>query len=111
LRVQPGERPPMEYRRHSAVQAALDPEAPARRPGGVLTVPDTDSRSVERDRPAGDEPGHPRSAGGSPVRWWRTAERLCMCGHEKEAHMHYRAGNDCSLCECQKLRLRRHRLH
>jgi hypothetical protein len=23
---------------------------------------------------------------------------LCVCGHERRAHEHYRAGADCSLC-------------
>jgi hypothetical protein len=24
---------------------------------------------------------------------------LCVCGHPRRAHEHYRAGSDCSLCE------------
>jgi hypothetical protein len=25
-------------------------------------------------------------------------EALCVCGHAREAHEHYRAGTDCALC-------------
>jgi hypothetical protein len=28
----------------------------------------------------------------------RKAARSCACGHPREAHEHYRAGTDCSLC-------------
>jgi hypothetical protein len=24
----------------------------------------------------------------------------CSCGHEKQAHMHYRRGTDCAFCDC-----------
>jgi hypothetical protein len=31
---------------------------------------------------------------------------MCACGHSWEAHLHYRAGSDCSLCEtCSRFRL------
>ena len=39
------------------------------------------------------------------------AEQLCVCGHPKNCHQHYRAGTDCSLCPpgvCDRFR-RRHR--
>lgn len=26
--------------------------------------------------------------------------RNCRCGHPEKAHEHYRAGEDCSRCEC-----------
>ena len=26
------------------------------------------------------------------------ARKVCTCGHEWEAHQHYRVGTDCSLC-------------
>ena len=29
----------------------------------------------------------------------------CVCGHSGEAHEHYRAGNDCSLCGCGQYRV------
>ena len=33
-----------------------------------------------------------------------TAGRTCVCGHAKQAHQHYRAGTDCALCACQRLK-------
>ena len=27
---------------------------------------------------------------------------LCRCGHDRQAHRHYRPGADCSLCGCQR---------
>jgi hypothetical protein len=30
--------------------------------------------------------------------------RLCLCGHTREAHRHYRSGTDCGLCGCLKWR-------
>lgn len=30
----------------------------------------------------------------------------CRCGHDLQAHRHYRRGNDCSLCGCRRLRRR-----
>jgi hypothetical protein len=26
--------------------------------------------------------------------------RTCTCGHQPEAHQHYRPGSDCGMCEC-----------
>jgi len=26
----------------------------------------------------------------------------CGCGHDRDAHTHYRAGTDCALCACQR---------
>jgi len=26
----------------------------------------------------------------------------CRCGHGRDAHMHYRRGSDCALCECPR---------
>lgn len=28
--------------------------------------------------------------------------RSCSCGHEKDAHEHYRRGSDCSSCGCTR---------
>ena len=28
------------------------------------------------------------------------SERLCMCGHGEKAHLHYRRGTECALCDC-----------
>lgn len=25
---------------------------------------------------------------------------FCVCGHERDAHRHYRAGSNCALCDC-----------
>src|SRR4051812_5929400 len=30
--------------------------------------------------------------------------RPCRCGHEKDAHEHYRRGTDCSGCDCTRFR-------
>jgi hypothetical protein len=27
---------------------------------------------------------------------------VCRCGHDHEAHEHYRPGTDCALCECKR---------
>ena len=32
---------------------------------------------------------------------------LCRCGHDRQAHEHYRRGADCSLCECPRYQRRR----
>jgi hypothetical protein len=35
---------------------------------------------------------------------------LCVCGHAREAHEHYRRGSDCSLCgaaACRRFRVDR----
>ena len=29
-------------------------------------------------------------------------EQLCVCGHVKAAHQHFRAGSDCGSCGAQK---------
>ena len=31
--------------------------------------------------------------------------QVCRCGHPKQAHQHYRAGTDCALCTCTRLKL------
>ncbi|RZT87917.1 hypothetical protein EV383_4849 [Pseudonocardia sediminis] len=39
----------------------------------------------------------------------RQALRLCRCGHEEDAHDHYRGGDDCGVCgpvRCRSFRLR-----
>ena len=33
----------------------------------------------------------------------------CRCGHQRQAHEHYRRGTDCALCPCQRFRARRGR--
>jgi hypothetical protein len=43
-------------------------------------------------------------AGGSAGPGAPGRERLCRCGHVPEAHEHYRAGSDCSLCDCPRYR-------
>lgn len=30
------------------------------------------------------------------------AGKTCGCGHEKQAHQHYRRGTDCALCSCAR---------
>ena len=35
----------------------------------------------------------------------RTEADVCRCGHERAAHVHYRAGRDCGACSgCRKYR-------
>ncbi|PZF54949.1 hypothetical protein DEJ23_13055 [Curtobacterium sp. MCSS17_008] len=31
----------------------------------------------------------------------------CVCGHQHEAHEHYRPGSDCALCDCPRFRRQR----
>ena len=42
----------------------------------------------------GKQPGETPGGGG----------RLCVCGHAKQAHEHYRRGSDCALCHCGRYR-------
>lgn len=30
--------------------------------------------------------------------------RVCVCGHDWEAHNHYRRGSDCAHCDCIRWR-------
>jgi hypothetical protein len=30
--------------------------------------------------------------------------RVCVCGHGRAAHTHYRPGSDCALCNCDRYR-------
>jgi hypothetical protein len=30
------------------------------------------------------------------------SQRLCVCGHPKKAHLHYRRGTECALCDCPR---------
>lgn len=34
----------------------------------------------------------------------RPATVLCRCGHAQIAHLHYRPGTDCAMCECARFR-------
>jgi hypothetical protein len=34
-----------------------------------------------------------------------SSSRVCACGHPKQAHQHYRAGTDCALCTCTRLKM------
>lgn len=33
-----------------------------------------------------------------------TTVRACRCGHPTDAHDHFRAGTDCSVCGCSRYR-------
>ena len=33
--------------------------------------------------------------------------KVCVCGHERVAHRHYRKGTDCGLCACSRYAKRR----
>lgn len=30
---------------------------------------------------------------------------VCRCGHDRDAHEHWRRGQDCALCDCPRWRL------
>jgi hypothetical protein len=30
------------------------------------------------------------------------SKQLCVCGHAKKAHVHYRRGTECALCDCPR---------
>ena len=30
------------------------------------------------------------------------SKQLCACGHAKKAHLHYRRGTECTLCDCPR---------
>ena len=36
-----------------------------------------------------------------------TDTATCACGHQQDAHEHYRPGSDCALCDCPRFRRRR----
>ncbi|WP_144712462.1 hypothetical protein [Curtobacterium pusillum] len=36
-----------------------------------------------------------------------TETAVCVCGHGRDAHEHYRRGKDCALCDCPRYRRRR----
>ena len=33
---------------------------------------------------------------------WTRGPFLCSCRHSRDAHLHYRPGSDCALCECPR---------
>ena len=35
-----------------------------------------------------------------------TDTTTCVCGHQHEAHEHYRPGSDCAFCDCPRFRRR-----
>jgi len=85
------------WRGSTAVLAATGRRARARRgqPGcGILCSPGG------QDPPSGLICGLRPSLRGTAV----TAPRwvLCRCGHDHDAHRHYRHGSDCALCECPR---------
>lgn len=34
----------------------------------------------------------------------QSGEAVCKCGHNRDAHAHYRRGTDCALCQCRRWR-------
>ena len=71
-------------------------DAPVRR---LAVVQETDVaaaapvRLFPADPPAPETGTVPASSG-----------KTCSCGHDKQAHMHYRAGSDCGMCGCGRYR-------
>jgi len=68
------------------VVRALEREAVA--PAGEVTAP---ARRRPDEDPGGARPRTP-------------ATTLCRCGHEAEAHEHFRSGSDCGACGAQECR-------
>jgi hypothetical protein len=56
----------------------------------------------------GDDDEHPGASAprdaGELISGARDLGRPCRCGHGRVVHEHYRAGSDCSLCECERFR-------
>jgi hypothetical protein len=46
----------------------------------------------------------PTAAEPTPPRVAEAPGRLCVCGHPKQAHQHYRPGTDCALCPCTRMK-------
>ena len=72
------------------------------RPGKAAALPQDDAPPLVVDTPMPGE-SKPSSAETGD-------ERLCVCGHNNDAHQHFRAGTDCSLCGagvCKKYRPKR----
>jgi hypothetical protein len=78
-------------RRHGSNQSVLTP------PTGMPTVPNAQER---RDDPSGVTiPAQRRAPSVPPAPPMRpVVVDPCMCGHAKDAHEHYRAGDDCGVC-------------
>ena len=55
-------------------------------PVGIPLPPSRQRRPAEGQPPA------------SPPPEAVPAAKLCTCGHEREAHEHYRKGSDCGIC-------------
>ncbi len=67
----------------------------------MLLGTDTEHRGVLVTDPADSAP----ALRVGPSRATDTA--TCACGHQQEAHEHYRPGSDCALCDCPRFRRRR----
>lgn len=67
----------------------------------VLVVRPTPARErTVRARPAAEPPPSPESERPDPPTGPRTT--LCRCGHDTEAHEHFRSGSDCGACGAAK---------
>lgn len=50
-------------------------------------------------------PLRPTTEAGRSLVLVATDDRVtCVCGHEQDAHEHYRPGTDCALCDCPRFR-------
>jgi hypothetical protein len=67
----------------------------------MLLGTDTERRDVPADDATGPAPVLPLVAPSA------TDAATCACGHQREAHEHYRRGSDCALCDCPRFRRRR----
>ncbi|MEU4371873.1 hypothetical protein [Pseudonocardia alni] len=78
---------------------SITPDTPA-------VTPDT-AASIPAPRAAAENGALPPVAA-APVAAAPVAVDLCRCGHERDAHEHYRAGTDCGVCgtTCRAFRAR-----
>jgi hypothetical protein len=77
--------------------------------GPDVTVDRPDTDRPDTDRPDTDRPAIPRTSGRPEPALDRDrpelsarAQRPCRCGHQREAHRHYRNGTDCGTCGCER---------
>ncbi|GAA1848767.1 hypothetical protein GCM10009772_27650 [Pseudonocardia alni subsp. carboxydivorans] len=74
---------------------SVTPDTPA-------VIPAATAAAIPTPRAAAEDAGPP------PVATVPADTGLCRCGHERDAHEHYRAGTDCGVCgaTCRAFRAR-----
>jgi hypothetical protein len=76
------------------VQSNTADPAMISRTGMVWSGVDIENVTVVKPAESMGDPGRRKPRG-----------QVCRCGHPKRAHQHYRAGTDCALCTCTRLKL------